>query len=97
MDRPPIGSGACCPPSVSGITYLQVGNPGHTVGMLNLDTVFKQLYAMERKPEEVSDTEIVGMARKFNYIGYKPQIEKDYAVALRKAYAAYYAQQEKES
>jgi len=49
MDRPPIGSGACCPPSVSGITYLQVGNPGHTVGMLNLDTVFKQLYAMEKK------------------------------------------------
>jgi hypothetical protein len=50
------------------------------------------LLALERRPEDTSDEELVGMARKFNWITYKAAIEAEYAEALRKVYAAYYTQ-----
>ena len=88
------GSGACCLPNVDGITYIQIGPQGHTVGMRGLDTVFQQLFLMGRSPEDATDAELVGMARKFNWIPDKASIEADYAVALRRAYAVYHASRE---
>jgi hypothetical protein len=85
--------GACCLPNLAGITYLHVGPQGHTVGMRGLNEVFQQLCAMERRPEEANDSELVGMARKFNYIPEKNAIEVEYAKALRFAYTAYHSQQ----
>ena len=90
VSKMPPGSGACCLPNADGITYLQVG--GDPIGMRGLVTVFQQLLALERRPDEASDEELVGMARKFNWITYKAAIEAQYAEALRKAYAAFYAQ-----
>jgi len=95
MDKKPAGSGACCLPNVEGVTYLQVGSQAHTVGMRGLDLIFKQLAAMGRLPEDATDDELVGMARQFNWIPHKASIEADYAVALRKAYTAFFARQEK--
>jgi hypothetical protein len=95
MNRMPPGSGSCCLPSADGISYLKVG--GDPIGMRGLDTIFKQLLALERLPEDASDEELVGMARKLNYIPYKAAIEAEYAEALRKAYAAFYVQQTKEN
>ena len=92
MNRPPPGSGACCLPNADGITYLKVG--GDPIGMRGLLTIFQQLLAMERRPEEASDEELVGMARRFNWITYKESVEVQYAEALRKAYALFYTQQE---
>jgi len=83
MDRLPSGSGACCLPNVDGITYIKIGPQGQTVGMRGLDTIFQQLFAMGRRPEDASDAELVGMARKFNWIADKASIEGDYAVAVR--------------
>jgi hypothetical protein len=97
MNRMPPGSGSCCLPSVDGITYLRVGPKGDPIGMQRLGIVFKQLLSMERRPEDASDEELVGMARKFNYIPYNSAIEAEYAEALRKAYAALYIQQTKEN
>lgn len=93
----PPGSGACCLPNVSGITYLKIGSQGHTVGMMGLDKVFQQLYVMGRRPEEATDAELVGMARQFNWIPDKETIEADYAAALRRAYTAFYNSQERQS
>jgi len=62
--------------------------------MSNLDTVFQQLFALRRRPEDTSDDELVGMARKYNYIPRQPAIEAEYAVALRRAYALFISRQE---
>jgi len=93
MTWKPVGNGACCTPGADGIIYLKVGSQGRTVGMMNLDLVFKQLSAMGRLPEDTSDNELLGMARKFNYIPEKESIQTDYAAALRRAYSAFYNSQ----
>ena len=95
MDKTPSGDGTCCLPNREGLTYLKVGPRGVTIGMMNLDAVFKQLFAMGHRPEEVTDTELLGMARRFNYIPNRPNVEVDYAAALRRAYAAFCARQER--
>ena len=95
MGDAPADRGACCLPNVGGVTYLKIGARGVTVGMMGLDRVFEQLFVLNRSPEQASDAELIGMARRFNYISSRPQIEADYADALRRAYAAYYARQEK--
>ncbi len=94
MSGIPLGSGACCPPRAEGITYLEIGPRRIRAGMMGLETVFQQLYAMGRRPEEATDAELVSMARKFNYIPERATIEADYAVALREAYGHYYSRQE---
>ena len=93
MDKTSSSDGACCPPSVDGVTYLKVGPRGMTIGMMNLDAVFKQLFALGRRPDEATDAELLGMARRFNYIPDRPNVAADYAAALRRAYAAFCARQ----
>jgi hypothetical protein len=64
--------------------------------MSSLDIVFQQLLVMGRRPQDATDAELVGMARRFNWIANKESIEADYAVALRKAYAAFNVLQDKQ-
>jgi hypothetical protein len=97
MGKMPPGTGACCLPNVAGITYIRIGPQGHTVGMRGLDTIFQQLYAMGRRPEDATDEELVGMAHKYNWIAENSSVEADYAVALHQAYAAFYDRQEKKA
>ncbi|GEM_PF-1321745 len=92
MGRDIPGGGACCLPQSDGLTYLKVGERSVVVGMQNLETVFRQLLALGRHPEEIADEEIVGMARKFNYIPDRAAVEADYAHALRRAYARFCAE-----
>ena len=93
MDKTPSGDGTCCLPNGEGLTYLKVGPRGVTIGMMNLDAAFKQLYATGCRPEEITDTELLGMARRFNYIPDRPNVAADYAAALRQAYAAFCTRQ----
>jgi len=95
MNKTPFEGRACCPPRVEGITHIDVGTRRIRVGMMGLEAVFQQLYAMGRCPEETTDAELVSMARKSNYIPERAATEADYAVALREAYARFYARQEK--
>jgi hypothetical protein len=94
MSKFPSGDGACCLPGAKGVTYLRIGPRKTIVGMQALESVFQQLLALGRKPDDVADEEIVGMARKFNYIQRHPDVEANYAVALREEYARYCARQE---
>jgi len=96
MNKPPPGSGSCCLPYSAGLSYIKIGSDERVVGMMNLDFVFFQLFELDRKPEDVKDNELVSMARKFNYITSRPEIEADYGSALKKAYTIYYYQQSKE-
>ena len=89
MSKIPFGKGTCCPPSVEGVTYLKVGSQQRSVGMMGLETVFQQLYVLEREPDTVTETELLSMARKSNYIPEGTTIEAEYAVALREAYARF--------
>ncbi len=93
MDKTPASDGACCLPNVDGVTYLKVGSRGTTIGMMNLDAVFKQLLALGRHPDEATDVELLSLARRFNYIPAGPGVAADYAAALRRAYAAFCARQ----
>lgn len=93
-EKTPSRTDACCLPSAQGLIYLKIGNKGNISGMQNLEFVFQQLILLKRQSQDASDDELVGMARKYNYIPRKPEIEADYATALRKAYAGYYANQE---
>ncbi len=77
------GSGVCCPQRAEGVTLLKIGERGIVVGLTGLDTIFQQLYALGRHLDEVADEELVGMARKFNYIHNSPDVEAEYAAALR--------------
>jgi hypothetical protein len=86
-----VPDGRCCPKSVSGVTQLKLGDDGPTVGIIGLDAVFEQLLAMGRTPGETTDAELVGMVRAGNYIPSRQEVEAKYAVALRRAYAAFYA------
>ncbi len=95
MNKSPLGSGVCCLPNVDGITYIKLGPQGESIGMVGLKTIFRQLLAMGRRPEDATDTELVGIARKFNWIANAEAVEVDYAAALRQAYAVFYARQEK--
>ncbi len=86
-------------PHASRVSALQSLEPCHFVCLSDnlLDAVFQQLFAMGRQPEEATDAELVGMTRKFNWIADSESVEADYAVALRRAYTAYYASREKKS
>jgi hypothetical protein len=66
------------------------------IGMMGLETVFQQLYALGRQPDEAANGELIGMVRKFNYIPASASLEADYTVALREAYARFYARQKAE-
>jgi hypothetical protein len=93
-DKPVMDGGACCPKSVSGVTQLRLAQGGRTVGIVGLDTVFEQLLAMGRAPDEATDTELVGMVRAHNYVPSSASVEATYAAALRRAYAAFYARRQ---
>jgi hypothetical protein len=95
MGENPPEAGTCCLPAADGITYLRVGTRQVTVGIQGMGTILQQLYAMGRKPDETSDEELIGMARRHNYISRNADVEADYAAAFRKAYVGYYARQEK--
>ena len=91
MNSQPVVTGACCPKSDDSVTQLCL-REGHSVGIMGLNRVFEQLLAMGRKPEEVTDAELLGMARvQKNYITSKPDIEALYAAALTREYASFYA------
>lgn len=70
-----------------GLTCLHIGPKQQVVGMMDLETVFRQLLALGRPLEDVTAAEIVDMARRSNYIPNRPEVEADYAEALREAYA----------
>ncbi len=91
----PSGGGACCPPSAKGVTYVKVGAGRDAVGMVGLDDVFKQLAALGRQPQETSDEELVGMARRSNWIPSGAVVEAEYANALRGAYEDFLARQKR--
>jgi hypothetical protein len=93
MQKAPLSTGACCLPQASGLTYLRIGPDQRPVGMMNLEVVFRQLLLLEHAPEAVCNVELIGMARRFNYIPEKPEIETEYAEALRQAYIQYCARQ----
>ena len=91
MSSQPVVTGACCPKSDDSVTQLRL-REGHAVGMMGLNAVFEQLWAMGRKPEEATDAELLGMVRaQKNYITSKPDIEALYAAALTREYASLYA------
>jgi len=92
VSKPPFATGACCPPSVSGITYLKVGPQKRTVGMQKLDEIFQELIDSNCTPDEVMDDQLISMARRFNYIARNPSNEADYAEALRRSFRTFYLQ-----
>jgi hypothetical protein len=59
--------------------------------MSGLETLFGQLAAIGRRPEEAGDEELLRMARSSNWVSSNPDVEAKYARALCEAYAAFLA------
>jgi hypothetical protein len=97
MVSKPSGSEACCLPGVDGVTYLKIGSRGATIGMQGLDRMFQQLWERSCSPDEVSDSELVNIARQYNYIPHKEASEADHAAALRRAYHTYWINKERKA
>ncbi len=95
MSGQPMMMGACCPSSDSSTTQLCLSE-GHTVGIMGLNIVFERLLVLGRKPDQVTDKELVSMVRmQRNYIVPNPQVEANYAAALRREYASFCANKSK--
>ncbi len=90
MAGEPYPSRGCCAPRAVGVTQLRVGPNQDVVGMVGLQAVFEQLRALGCSPEELSDAELVGMARKSNYIPNTERVEAEYTQALRQAYTEWF-------
>lgn len=93
MDKATGNDNSCCLPLADGVIYVRVGPDRHPVGMMNLELVFRQLVLLEHTPEAVCNDELVAMARRYNYIPRRAQVEADYGDALRQAYAQYWERQ----
>jgi len=88
------GAGSpCCPQRDDRVTLLKIGARGVVVGLMGLEAVFEQLRALGRQPEVTTDAELLGLARRFNYIPDRDSVEADYAKALREAYSHFCASQ----
>ena len=90
MDGFNAGKGACCPQRAEGVTHLKAGERSIVVGLMGLNTVFRQLHMLGRHPDAITDEELVEMTRTFNYIPDNPGVEADYAAALRQTYALFH-------
>lgn len=93
MSGTPTRSGPCCPQRDDQVTLLTIGERGVMVGVMGLDLIFQQLVSLGRLPDETTSAELIGMARRFNYIPNEAAIEANYAVALWDTYARYYGRQ----
>jgi hypothetical protein len=62
MSAQPMTTGACCPKSDDRVTQLRL-EEGHTVGIMGLGAVLEQLLAMGRKPDQVTNEELLRMVR----------------------------------
>ncbi len=89
MTDQPSSSESCCLPRVGGVTYLKIGSEQHVVGMVGVQAMYEQLRTRNCSPEDVTDAELIAMARRSNYIPNNARVEAEYAAALRQAYAAF--------
>lgn len=97
MKEKPVMTGACCPKNAPGVTQLELGDDGHSVGIRGLDIVFEQLLTSGQRPHEIPDGELVDKVRAArNYIPSQREVEAKYAAALRRAYAAFCARRQQE-
>ncbi len=94
MTGQPPGSSGCCLPRVAGVSYLRVGFEQQVVGMVGLQAIYEQLWSRNCDPEDVTDAELITMARRSNYIPNVAGVEAEYAAALRQAYTAFVSQPE---
>jgi hypothetical protein len=96
MSGTPAREGSCCPQRDDQVTLLKIGERGVVVGLMGLDLIFQRLVALARLPDETTDAELVGMARRFNYIPHQAATAANYAAALRDAYGRFYGRQKQD-
>ncbi|MBI5033818.1 MAG: hypothetical protein HZB51_25145 [Chloroflexi bacterium] len=80
----------CCGGQREEIVQVDLFGDGHIVGLVALDQIFEQLYAMDRAPEESLKDELVKMVAAKNYIA--PKAEHQYAAGLLREYAKFCTQ-----
>lgn len=76
---------SCCPPGVSEITMMNIG--GNTVGMIAVGRIFQKLYKAGKKPEDITEEEILSEFSTCNYI--PPEAHNEYGEALMKEFKKY--------
>ena len=77
-------SAPCCEGSQE---IVQIGVGDDTIGLIALNQIFAQLYALERPPDTSVEDELLQMVAAGNYIPAKA--EDEYRLALRREYARF--------
>ncbi len=84
---------ACC--SKPSEEIVQIGIGDDSIGLVALNQIFAQLYAMGRAPDGSVEDELLKMVAARNYI--PPRSEDEYRAALAREYSKYYATKSKKS
>lgn len=84
----------CCSGPRDEIVQVDLFGDGRIVGLVALNQIFEQLYALGRAPDDAVKDELVKMVAAKNYV--PPKLEREYATGLLREYAKFCDKKNKE-
>lgn len=84
----------CCGGEREEIVQVDLFGDGRVIGLIALNQIFEQLYALGRAPDVSVKDELVKMVAAKNYI--PPKAEADYAAGLLREYVKFCARKDKQ-
>jgi hypothetical protein len=84
----------CCGGEREEIVQVDLFGDGRVIGLVALNQIFEQLYALGRAPDDSVKDELLKMVATKNYV--PPKVEREYAAGLLREYAKFCAQKNKE-
>ena len=84
----------CCAGPRDEVAQVDLFGDGRLVGLVALNQVFEQLYALGRAPDDSVKDELLKMVAAKNYV--PPKVEREYAAGLLREYAKFCAKKKKQ-
>ncbi len=84
----------CCSGPRDEVVQVDLFGDGRIVGLIALNQIFEQLFALGRAPDASAKDELVKMVAAKNYV--PPKAEAEYAAGLLREYAKFCAKQSKQ-
>jgi hypothetical protein len=84
----------CCGGQREEIVQVDLFGDGRTIGLVALNQIFEQLFALGRTPHASVQDELLKMVAAKNYV--PPKAEAEYAAGLLREYAKFCAKKNKE-
>ncbi len=84
----------CCSGPRDEVVQVDLFGDGRIIGLVALNQIFEQLYALGRTPDASVQDELVKMVAAKNYV--PPKVEREYAVGLLREYTKFCAKKNKQ-